>query len=692
MDKKEKNKIIIGIIVIFFVSFLLESIVFNINSFRLFGGNYEYKKIEISEDMLDGLEKIDNNTYRATKDSPVILIDNIDMPTGTIRIDIKRQEYESKIAKRKTDIIIKYTDATSKYERKTSTKTINAIEEKSQFGVLHLSGNTKSLHIQIQISKDEVVQLNDIELNKQVPYYFNIIRFSMVFLAITGLYLLFNLKVFNEIYNAKNKYHSIASSTVIVIFTVVVVNISFLANYNTSIVSNEEDSKSIIYEKYYTDALMNGSLSLQIEPDSRLNEMENVYDATARDIEKINYIYDYAYYNGKYYVYFTILPQLLLNIPFKLITGKYLNIAYEILLFALLGSIFAMLTVEKLIQKYFKNVSLRMMILSMLTALFSSVVLYLVGRPLVYELAGTCGYWLIMQAMFFFTYAFDKEKINYKCLTVGCISAALAVNARPNLLIVSLLVLPIFIEKFIEFIKRIKEDKKELIKYLLCIILPYGIIGISMMILNYVRFGSIMEFGASYQLTSNDMINLGYRFSSIPIGIWHYLFNPPVINLTFPFIHMQPVTPLYLGFYGCGFVGVGTFWATPICLLLFFIPVLRKYIKNKNKRLMNLIINSLIVAIIMVIVITLVAASYERYSLDYTWMIVWPAIAVMLTLHEIIKENDIAKKVFEIICTIATIICICTSIAMAIKSESNFIEKVSTKQYDDMASSMMFWE
>ena len=58
----------------------------------------------------------------------------------------------------------------------------------------------------------------------------------------------------------------------------------------------------------------------------------------------------------------------------------------------------------------------------------------------------------------------------------------------------------------------------------------------------------------------------------------------------------------------------------------------------------------------------------------------------------IIKENDIAKKVFEIICTIATIICICTSIAMAIKSESNFIEKVSTKQYDDMASSMMFWE
>ena len=92
----------------------------------------------------------------------------------------------------------------------------------------------------------------------------------------------------------------------------------------------------------------------------------------------------------------------------------------------------------------------------MFTALFSSVVLYLVGRPLVYEVAGTCGYWLIMQAMFFFTLAFNKEKIGYKCLTLGCISAALAVNARPNLLIVSLLILPIFIENFIKKIKKIK--------------------------------------------------------------------------------------------------------------------------------------------------------------------------------------------------------------------------------------------
>lgn len=697
MDKVEKKKIIVSLIVILLISLVLEAVVFNINSFRLLGGNYKYKKINISNEMLNGLENIGENKYKATKNQPTIYINDINMATGTIKIDVKRQDYESKINKRKINVIIYFTDATSKYFRPTPEKTINALEERSQFGILHFSGNTKALTIDLQVAKDEVIQLNPIELNVNVPYKFNITRFITVFLIIETIYLLFNLKIFEQKYDKKNKYHSTAICCVLAVFLFVLINISSLSNYNKNLISHIPSTRTIVYEKYYTDSLMNGSLSLQVEKDNKLDEMENTYDTTARDRENIDYLYDYAYYNGKYYVYFTILPQLLLNIPFKLITGKYLNVAYEILLFAILGAMFTMLAVEKLIKKYFENVSLRMMVISMTTALFSSVLLYLVGRPLVYEVAGTCGYWLTMQAMFFFACAFDKEKINYKCLTLGCISAALAVNARPNLLLVSFLVLPTFIEKFTEFIKKIKQDKektimKEFIKYLLCIILPYGIIGISMMILNYIRFGSITEFGASYQLTSNDMINLGYRYSTIPIGIWHYLFNPPVLDLTFPFIHMKPVMPLYIGFYGHGYVGVGTFFATPICCILLFIPVLRKYIKNKNIHLWRLIKRSLIIAIIMIITITLLAASYERYSLDYTWMIVWPSLAIMLIVHEIVNKNDIIKKMFERICMVTTIICICTSMAMALKSESNYAEYVSTKKYDDIAESMMFWE
>lgn len=691
------KKIVIGLLIILLVSIFLEGVVFNINSFRLLGGEYPYKKIEISDDILEGLENLGDNRYKVTKNNPMIRIKDVNIQTGTIKLDISREHKNNQIGKRKTDITIYYSDATSKYLRKTPTKTINEQIARSQFGILHLSGKTNSIVIQIKAEKDEIINLKDIEFNVSVPYKFNFARFSMVFLIITALYLFFNLKIFDEEYDARNKYHSTVVIIVLLTYIITMVSTTILESDNKNIVTDLDTTRTIVYEKYYTDSLINGSLSLQVEKDARLDEMDNVYDETARSMENINYLYDYAYYDGNYYVYFSILPQLLVNIPFRLITGQYINVAYEVLLFALLGTVFTLLAIEKLIKKFFKNVNLRMMTLSMITALFSSVLLYLTVRTLVYEVVASCGYWLIMQAVYFLACAFDKEKINYKCLTIGCISAALAVNARPNLLIVSLLFLPIFIEKFVEFIKKLKNDnskttKKEFVKYILAIVLPYGIIGISMMILNYVRFGSITEFGAAYQLTSNDMINLGYRYSTIPIGIWHYLFNPPVINLTFPFIHMQPVTPLYLGFYGCGYVGVGTFWATPITLLLIFIPILRKHIKNTNVKLWRLIRNSLIVALIMIIVITLLAASYERYSLDYTWMVVWPAIAMMLLIYDLIKENELVRKMFEIVCTIATIICICVAMAMAIKSESRYAEYFSSEQYDNISQSMMFWE
>ena len=53
---------------------------------------------------------------------------------------------------------------------------------------------------------------------------------------------------------------------------------------------------------------------------------------------------------------------------------------------------------------------------------------------------------------------------------------------------------------------------------------------------NYIRFGSIFEFGASYQMTVNDMLNLKNRFMSIGTGLVCNLFGIPIFMTSFPFI------------------------------------------------------------------------------------------------------------------------------------------------------------
>lgn len=56
-------------------------------------------------------------------------------------------------------------------------------------------------------------------------------------------------------------------------------------------------------------SILNGHLYLEYEDvDPRLSEMENPYDPQARKELGIYYHWDHAFYNGKYYMYFGIVP------------------------------------------------------------------------------------------------------------------------------------------------------------------------------------------------------------------------------------------------------------------------------------------------------------------------------------------------------------------------------------------------
>src|SRR5699024_1927674 len=75
-------------------------------------------------------------------------------------------------------------------------------------------------------------------------------------------------------------------------------------------------------------SLLNGRLDLEEDPPPELAAMENPYDATARDALNIQGgRWDHAYYNGRYYVYFGIVPCLLFQLPFEAITGVQ-NLSY----------------------------------------------------------------------------------------------------------------------------------------------------------------------------------------------------------------------------------------------------------------------------------------------------------------------------------------------------------------------------
>lgn len=74
------------------------------------------------------------------------------------------------------------------------------------------------------------------------------------------------------------------------------------------------------------DALLAGKVNVfDGEDTSAMQALDDPYDPDERKEKGVVGHFDYAYYNGKYYVYFGIVPALLLFMPYRAITGQQLT-------------------------------------------------------------------------------------------------------------------------------------------------------------------------------------------------------------------------------------------------------------------------------------------------------------------------------------------------------------------------------
>ena len=135
---------------------------------------------------------------------------------------------------------------------------------------------------------------------------------------------------------------------------------------------------------------------------------------------------------------------------------------------------------------------------------------------------------------------------------------------------------------------------------------------------NYVRFGSPFDFGANYNLTTNDMTVRGFKFSRIPLGIVMYLFNPVNFKNIFPFIEQTKLYTNYLGLTIYEPMTGGLFFTTLIFGVCLFLPKFKKQINNQllYKTLWLMLFSALII----IIADTQMAGILGRYLCDFSWL------------------------------------------------------------------------
>jgi len=249
---------------------------------------------------------------------------------------------------------------------------------------------------------------------------------------------------------------------------------------------------------------------------------------------------------------------------------------------------------------------------------------------------------LIMAVMFsiyglFWWLKAKENDLDAKYLFLGSLCMASVAACRPQLLLTSFFAIPIFWED----VKRRELLSPKSLKKTIAFVAPYIVIALLLMWYNCIRFGSPLDFGANYNLTTNDMTRRGFVLGRIPLGIYYYLLVPFQFVLKFPFASRFGVSTNYLGTTIYESMTGGFIFVNLLTIFGLLIFKFRKEIENKT--LYKLGLMSIIFSLIIIIADTEMAGILPRYICDFGFLMYFATSVVLFHLFSKLDGNK--KKI-----------------------------------------------
>jgi len=292
------------------------------------------------------------------------------------------------------------------------------------------------------------------------------------------------------------------------------------------------------YERL-ADAFLDGRLDLDYgDIGEQLLELQNPYDPTERDASGIDYPWDHAFYKGHFYMYFGVVPVLLLFVPFKVLTGLTLTTYHATQLFIAAFFCAMFLLSQLLARRYYPQMSFGSWLLLTVTVSLSGVWNCLCC-PALYNTAVSSALCMMAWSLYFYVKAVLDTEEPFKALRlafVGAVFGALAFGCRPPIALGNLAAIPLLVT----FLKKHRLNWRLWLR-LVRTLLPYAVVGVGLMWYNYARFENPFEFGQAYQLTLADQSRYGSRslfdlhWTTMLNGLIFNFFRSPELRGDYPF-------------------------------------------------------------------------------------------------------------------------------------------------------------
>ena len=285
------------------------------------------------------------------------------------------------------------------------------------------------------------------------------------------------------------------------------------------------------------DSFSAGRIDLLIDPPQELLDLKNRRDPIANQKTRI---LDVSLYGKRFYLYFGTVPALVLFIPFRWLgIGKISEpLAVAIFSYGLyLCSLYILLAC---VRRFIPNANKLLVFMGILAIALTNSIPYVLRHPVVYDVAITSGAFFAMLGLAFLLRSWNGEQCHRGWFLAASAAFGLSLGCRPIYLFSCIVLFVVWL-----LVSREKNFRiKEMLLDGFSLILPFSICVLGVVTYNYIRFGSLSEFGMSYMLgpTEWDLSNM-YHACNIPPGLFLNALCPPSLDPVFPFLHLRPFYP-----------------------------------------------------------------------------------------------------------------------------------------------------
>ena len=551
---------------------------------------------------------------------------------------------------------------------------------------LETAGNSDTVEIRLLNTGAYRIRICFLGFNMQRPFLFSAPRVILVFMTLMFLFLFWPA---SPLYKKSLTEIGVWRRLLVAMFaggqTLLLVGLAC----SNPVFRESPWDHSLQYQEL-AEAMADGQLYLKEEPSEELMALGNPYDYSLRGEEGVEHRWDVAYYNGKYYVYFGVVPCVLLYLPWQLLTGSGFPNYVAVVLGLIFFSVGTFEMLWKIAKKIFPATSVGIYCLLGLVFVNGSGACFIAHRPDMYSIPIIWGLAFTVWGLYFWLSAIPSWNgrgepcLRNKRLAAGSFCMALVAGCRPQLLLASFFAIPILAPCII----RKGQDTRQRLKECVCFLLPYLIIAVGLMAYNNLRFGSVFDFGANYNLTTNDMTKRGWVWGRLPQGFFTYLFRLPSLVLNPPFLEGLQVNTLYPGQTIAELTYGGLLVSNPVLWLL----AAKEICKGERKKnvINGMFWLSILFGVIIIAADTEMAGILQRYVADFAFFFFFAAALVVLSLEGLFKGKegeDYFRKIFLVLC----ILTLLYNILMIFVMDNENLSVENPHLYYTLTGLLQFW-